>query len=544
MQQSKEGAIQAELERILDAPEFKNSSVLQRFLTFIVTETIAGRESALKSVVVAQAVFARGPDDDRADSVVRTTAVRLRSALNSANARAYEGRKVIIRLPKGRYVPTFEFIGDIIVPIPRHKSFNVRSSFKRIGALVAAGLLAIVLIAPLVWGRAAPQPNEPIITVQPTQAINQQTSELASEIDRRLAPHMASIGLGRIVDATQRPISATESGWSLNLRIRANAPHNEIGWDLIDSDGEILWTAREHIEADRSDGVRRAVSRIAFKILGENGAIPLLAERRSGDNRIGATCTTRAQLLLRVETHFDEIRSCLTEHVMANPNDPTAWATLSAALAIRSRYQSAREQPGFNDLNSDADEAADMAFRLAPNAYLTRVAQMQVALSRGDIEAFLTLQRRLRNDFPGDLYLHLRIASRLARLGHGDDALEIYREADRNGINLSNFGAELALAHLVEGDTEAAFERIVRAQSNQQYVLVLKAAILGLVERREEARLAVDQLLQTNPHIREEFYPWFSRLLWNRELLETVDRGLALAGLDVVSSAESGRLPY
>ncbi len=538
-------AIRAELERALEAPEFKNSKVLQRFLSFVVTETIEGRSHLLKSLVIAQAVFDRGPHDEGAENAVRTAAVRLRTALNSYNARKEAGADVTIELPKGRYVPTFAFAEPDALPTDTPKAARFRRPSMWVGALAVAALLitliaAVIPVASttltrLVSGGSTTLAREPVIVVQPPGAVDTQSSELADEIARQLAPHMAAIAPVQIVDARRGSFEGTSHEWPLFLQPHVDAASNAVSWELVDSNGVIRWSDREKINSDRSDGVRRAISRIAFKVLGENGALPLLMERRQGEHLARTTCTIRARLLLRMETdgHFNEMRSCLTQHLEINPNDPAAWATLGTWLAVRTRYHTATGQPEYDSLVSEASHAVAKAGDLAPNAYLTQVAQMQLALSLGNVDEFLTLQKRLRDSFPGDLYLHLRIASRLARLGQGNTALEIYREARRNDISLVERGAELALAHLVEGNVDRALTHIMRTESTQQYVLVLKAALLGLAQRSGEADPVIDELLAYNPQIREQFYPWFRQLHWNVDLLNTIERGLASAGLDV-----------
>lgn len=80
-----------------------------QFLNYVVTETIECRADHLKALVIAQAVFHRNPDDEGAENAVRTAAVRLRAALTAYYAREAGNRRVVIKLPKGRYVPEFEF---------------------------------------------------------------------------------------------------------------------------------------------------------------------------------------------------------------------------------------------------------------------------------------------------------------------------------------------------------------------------------------------------------------------------------------------------
>lgn len=56
----------AALERILSSKQFSSSSRLSRFLRFVVTETLAGREATLKEYAIGVSVY------DRARTSIRS----------------------------------------------------------------------------------------------------------------------------------------------------------------------------------------------------------------------------------------------------------------------------------------------------------------------------------------------------------------------------------------------------------------------------------------------------------------------------------------
>jgi adenylate cyclase len=58
--------IQLQLQRILDSPEFHATDRQRKFLEFIITETIAGRDNEIKGYTVATQVFGRREDFDQA----------------------------------------------------------------------------------------------------------------------------------------------------------------------------------------------------------------------------------------------------------------------------------------------------------------------------------------------------------------------------------------------------------------------------------------------------------------------------------------------
>ena len=77
-----EKKIRRHLERVLASRTFQQVDRLKRFLSFIVTETLAGRRDELKEYVVGVEVFGKeAAFDPRTDPVVRVQARRLGTRL-------------------------------------------------------------------------------------------------------------------------------------------------------------------------------------------------------------------------------------------------------------------------------------------------------------------------------------------------------------------------------------------------------------------------------------------------------------------------------
>ncbi len=101
--------ILAQLTRILASAEFSASARLQKFLRFLVAETLAGRSDRLKEYAIAIDVFERDESfDPQTSSIVRVEASRLRSKLDKYNAIGGRDDAVRISLKPGSYVPSFE----------------------------------------------------------------------------------------------------------------------------------------------------------------------------------------------------------------------------------------------------------------------------------------------------------------------------------------------------------------------------------------------------------------------------------------------------
>ena len=101
-------SIRSQMERILANPLLETCPSLCRFLRYVVEETLAARDGAIKEYVLGLEVFHRGESfDPRADPIVRVQARNLRTRM----ARYYAGPgladPVHIELPKRTYVPVF-----------------------------------------------------------------------------------------------------------------------------------------------------------------------------------------------------------------------------------------------------------------------------------------------------------------------------------------------------------------------------------------------------------------------------------------------------
>jgi TolB-like protein/Tfp pilus assembly protein PilF len=103
-----EETVRHELNQILESKTFRQVDRLQRFLTFIVEETLSGRGDALKEYPIGVDVFGKDSSfDPRMDPIVRVQARRLRIRLTTYYRDEGISDQIIIELPKGGYTPTF-----------------------------------------------------------------------------------------------------------------------------------------------------------------------------------------------------------------------------------------------------------------------------------------------------------------------------------------------------------------------------------------------------------------------------------------------------
>ena len=108
--ESDQKAIRRQMDRIIHSGPFHQSQRRQRFLEYLVNETLAGRGARLKGYNIALEVFERPETfDPIVHPLVRIEAARLREKLREYYDADGKGDPIRIDLPKGSYTPHIEF---------------------------------------------------------------------------------------------------------------------------------------------------------------------------------------------------------------------------------------------------------------------------------------------------------------------------------------------------------------------------------------------------------------------------------------------------
>ncbi len=95
------------LEKILTSNTFAEALRLRNFLKYIVFTSLEGKADAIKEYHIAVEVFGRKESfDPRLDPIVRVEASRLRSKMEQYLKTEGQNDRLMILIPKGRYVPT------------------------------------------------------------------------------------------------------------------------------------------------------------------------------------------------------------------------------------------------------------------------------------------------------------------------------------------------------------------------------------------------------------------------------------------------------
>lgn len=236
--------IHAQLERILASSGFARSERLRRFLSYCVQRSLAGEGEDLKEYRIGVEVFDRGDEfDPRLDNIVRSHAHRLRLALQVYYEQEGVTDALLIALPKGSYVTTFEERhSEVPAPRPSHRFFSAR--------ILALGLAVIVFFAlGYLTGHVARSPAAPAAKIEAgilLPADLQQQGVGALSPDNRWMVFPASgpggyrLWLRGMDAASAHPLPGTEGGhspfWSPDGRFVAFFANQKL-WKVRVPDG-------------------------------------------------------------------------------------------------------------------------------------------------------------------------------------------------------------------------------------------------------------------------------------------------------------------
>src|ERR1700733_163337 len=143
--------VQAQLDKILRSGGLVGSGQLKALLSLIVAHRLDGNQSGLKETAIGTELFGRPTGYDlQSDSIVRTTAHRLRAELKRYYETDGANDPIIIVIPKGRYQPEFVHrirgANESIDPLVETPSFGYRGLSRWRSAMVLLFIAILGLI--------------------------------------------------------------------------------------------------------------------------------------------------------------------------------------------------------------------------------------------------------------------------------------------------------------------------------------------------------------------------------------------------------------
>ena len=506
-------AVLGQLERILSSADFDASPRSRAFLSFVVEETLHGRQEELTQSVIATRVFGRRADfDPTVDPIVRIQAGRLRRSLERYYLLSGAPDPVRIELPRGSYVPVARWgpKGEPGPPEPRARRAPqdpdgwpsvVVSLFETDGAGNEARAAAVRL-----------------------------KDELCLELGRYgdvrvvLRRDLETLGLGHGDFVLSGQVSGAEGG--PRVRVRVLDGHN----------ASQIW-AEEYTAPASAAGsfYDETARRIAARVASEQGVVArqLWAEERLHPllelSPYGAILRSYRFFFSRDLVEFAPACEALERTIRERPECGLAHVQLSRLYSANHSFELVAGAGGIDE----AIELAQTAVRLDPESQRARVALAGALLVKGELAAGRAEAEKAYELNP-DSFVYLEwIGWLLALLGEWERGVAlIHRSMERNPNHIPVTSHALWANHLRLGAFEEAYQAaLLYRDPTFFWRSLMRACCLGHLGRVAEAELEVAELLQRKPE-----FPSRGRILIGRhikfpELLERVVDGLGKAGL-------------
>jgi adenylate cyclase len=519
------------LERILASPCFVQSQRQQRFLKFIVTETLAGHPDRLKGYTIAVEVFDRDVSFDPAiDAIVRVEAARLRAKLREYYDREGRTDPVRFELPKGTYAIRMEWRAPESTLSPQ-ESPDARA--KTVERAISTRLRPIEdrpSLAVLPFANMSSNPEQEYFADGITDGLIMELSRLPSLFV--ISRHSSFVYKG----VSKR---AEEIGAALGIRyllegsVQRAAERVRITVQLIDAaSGAHLWAERydrelKDIFAVQDDVTQRIVTVLQVKFAATE------------QERIGHAGT------VNVEAHDCLLRGLERFWLFTRESTSEASVHVARAVELDPGYAAGHTwlarvlvfrwimlwDPDPYTLERAYDHIR-LAVDLDPKAPHTQAVLSWVRLWRKQGEAAIAAGWRAVDLDPNSADTHLFLAYALAVSARGEEALHnIVKGMRLNPHPSAVYYNALCLSYIALEEYELAIAACKRGIEvtdvfiPNHYMLCLIYTLLG---RDEEARLEREKLMQLTGGHKPTI-----QLIWLENDLRLRMHGLVrLAGLE------------
>ena len=497
--ESDQKAIREQLVRILNSGPFHQSRRRQRFLDYLVNETLAGRGERLKAYNVALEVFERPETfDPITDPLVRIEAARLREKLREYYGTDGQDDLIHIDLPKGTYTPQIEFRHEGAPPVARREAPPTREGSSTVPAV--AVLPFDDLSADQNLGYLGDGVAEDIITALsrfPDLVVVARTSSFAYKgkaVDVRQVGK--DLGVGYVVEGSVR-----KDGDKLRIVAQLiDAKTCEHVWaERFDRSGPDPWALQDEV-----------TGMIVSAITGEKGALKQGQYRQAW----GKDATTLEEYDYYLRGHEEYMKyaqgdkkgieqsgEIWREGLAKFPSSPLLEVKLGWHHMMRVMIFCSDDPP------ADVRKAGELARHVLANEHLSpQVARLAnwlmsfVLVQEKDFDGALAAANKTVALAPYDTFMLSRLMMVLVQVGRPDQALQWADQAAARDPALGwayNYGR--GWAYLVLGRFGEAVDVLTQTEFNDAHLLLAIAYVrLG---RSADALVEVGKMMKINPAI-------------------------------------------
>jgi len=474
-----DGAVAEELTRVLASRTFSGANQSRAFLSYVVTETLAGRAHRLSERTVGRHGLQRGDAfDGRDDSSVRVRATRVRKALEEYYATEGAEDPVRMELPAGRYVPVFTSVPLAGVAAPRDPSIVVLILHAR--GDEPAGALAR-LIAEALVSRLSTFPG--LRVIGPSGSESPDPRRIGQELGVRFVLQGSVIGRAH--------------------EVRLDARVSEAGT------GEVVWSVAEvRADEDVFDVADRWAAGVAGELGDYSGALFRAVAEGTGPSPTSAEVDARIAYFHYIELGGPQTLAAArhaVEAALANGHRSSVLLTMAAstlAVGVADRHC---DDP--DDLVL-AERYAREALTLDPRSGHAHCALGTVAMARKQPELTVLHGREAGRLNPCHPSILATAGLLVAHGGQWDEGIAMFRRAlELHPAHPGLWHATLALDRLMaEDDAGALAEASMIPDVGLIWGYLHRSLALAGLGYTDQAQAEFESVLRMDPDFLEDPY--------------------------------------
>ena len=521
------------LETVIASAQFRDTTRMKRFLRYIVEETLAGRGDRLKGYTIGLEVFDR-PDsfDPQADTIVRVQAGQLRRRLDLYYSQSGRDAPLRILVPRGGYVPVFEF---------RSLEPAVETA-----SGVAEGREGFAHKA---RSSGPPRPGIVVLTFSDL-SLSSDRSFFAEGLTAEIVNALVQFRYLRVVTRTA---SVTTSGPSVGITslaskhnvefvltgsIRHAGENVRVSVNLIEAaSGQHIYSKifdRRYTPRNMFDIQDEIASYVAASVGAPYGAITRFHRRAMPD-----MATSAYEVILRYyemnlvpsRTKAVSLREDIEKVIADNPTYSTAWAirSLLDSFLVGQTLQAERAEAHVEE----SIKSARKAVRLNSDNSLGYMALFLANFYAGNVSEYRDAAARCVELNPNDAAALAYLAITRAFSGDMGDARELHERA----VELLPrpprwFGAVPGIDSLLAGHYEYVLSAVGRITPERGvWSQMLTLAALGHLNRPKVAEELLAGLRDVHPDYDRELMACFLRWHPSDALQDAAIRGWKKAGM-------------
>lgn len=521
---NKPGEIIEQVSRILDSSMFKKSKILSNFLHYISFETIQGNQETLKEYVIATNVLKKKTDfNPQLDGIVRIHANRLRKLLKNYYENEGIDDPIYVSVPKGRYIPSFNRNNQSQLPAPTiQDQFNDKIEAKPVIAVlpfknIQKNERIAVMCSILCQDLSIELTRFPEIGV-----ISNYSAEYAAEHISEMKDIISNLGVDYLITG-----SCFAEGKSIKVNIELNACH----------DNKLLWADSYYIEDFEKDSLncyKEVIQKVTAMTCGFFGLIyrnTLNAHIPNDYDQLYAVYWHNRYHRLFTEESFHETLKAVDVGLKKNPQN----AMLMAFKGELFLNLIAMDVQGDIDFLKSGTELVQNAIKFDPNCqHAYQVYAWSNLLNHNKKELYHSINSCLKINPNNPMYTG-QMGFGYICAGDYDKGLDLMSES----IELNpyytwnlNIGFSFYFIHTGEYEEALHWAELINRRS-LIWDPLLRTAILGLLERKEEAIETHKELALLSPNFSERAIAIVNAFLFDKKLKNRILQGLRRAGVHI-----------